>query len=110
MKTKHISEERRVRENLHGRRGHDPLQAVWKESRAFNRAWFRSGESLSLVQRAGYTVLSLAFLGAALYLFADATEGFREGDFTFWLSAIGSVFSLLVGVLGLRNVLRFRRN
>jgi hypothetical protein len=94
----------------HDHQRHDPLQAVWKQSRVFNTAWFRGGASLSLVQRTGYTVLTLSFLGAGLYLLVDATEGFREGDITFWLSAVGAVFFLLVGVLGLRNVLRFTRS
>jgi hypothetical protein len=109
MKTKHITEERKTRRSLHERQGYDPLQAVWKQSRAFNTSWFKDGKSLSLTQRMGYTVISLAFVGAALYLFADSAKGFRDGDSTFWLSGIGSIFFLSLGTLGLRNVLRFRR-
>jgi hypothetical protein len=108
METNQISEKRKIRKNFQGHQGHDPLRAVWRQSRVFNTSWFKDGESLSLVQRTGYMMLSLAFVGGALYLFADAAEGFRGGDSTFWLSAIGGMCFAVVGAVGLRNVLRFK--
>jgi hypothetical protein len=94
-------------------RGHDPIQALWTQSGAFHSAWFKNGESLSILQRAGYTVLSLLFFAIALYLSRDALMFAREGDFmgvVFTVIFGGSSLGFLVAsLLGLRNVLRFTR-
>jgi hypothetical protein len=108
-------EEDKGTEHKQADRGHgeDPTQALWIQSGVFHTAWFKNGESLSTLQRAGYTVLSLLFFGIALYLSRDAVMFAREGDF------MGVIFTLIFGgsslgflvpsLLGLKNVLRFRR-
>ena len=59
MKTKHITEDRHVREELlHDDQGYDPLQTAHSQSGTFNQSWLKNGESLTLLQRIGYTVLS----------------------------------------------------
>ena len=73
-------------------------------------AWFRNGESLNSLQRAGYTVFSLLFVGIGLYLSRFALIFAREGDFMTLIFGACSLGFLVFGGLGLRNVLRFRRD
>jgi hypothetical protein len=101
-------------ESLHGQRsGHDPLQAAAGQSDVFNRSWLKNGESMTLIQRVGYTIFSLFFFGAGLYLCGPTMIELRDGDpgslFFAVLFGLASLFFLLFGILGLRNVLRFRR-
>jgi hypothetical protein len=101
-------------ESLHGHRsGHDPLQTAAGQSDVFNRSWLKNGESMNLVQRIGYTIFSLFFFGAGLFLCQSAMIELRSGienSLVFAaLFALASFFFLVFGVLGLRNVLRFRR-
>jgi hypothetical protein len=78
------------------------------ETRAFNAAWFKHGEFLTLTQRIGYMIFSLLFFGGGIYLAVGGIVGFRDGNPIFWLFLIVCPFFLLVGVLGLKNVLRFK--
>ena len=89
-------------------KSYDPLQRAEIESPSFNAAWLKNGESLTLFQRAGFTFFSLVFLGIGLGLTKFSLLEFRESDLTFTLIfGAGSLFFILFGVLGLRNVLRF---
>jgi hypothetical protein len=94
----------------HGYQGYDPLQAVRTQSSAFNVAWLKNGESLSVFQRTGVTIFSLLFVGIGLYLSGFALMFLREGNFMLLLFGVASLFFLSFGVLGLRNALRFKRN
>jgi len=108
-----VSESRKERKQVDRYHGQDPTQALWTQSGVFHTAWFKNGESLSSLQRAGYTVLSLLFFGIALYLSRDAVMFAREGDFMGVIFTVifgGSSLGFLVAsLLGLRNVLRFKR-
>jgi|SRR5271156_4144676 hypothetical protein len=117
MKVENIAEERRTLESLHGHKGNDPLEAQRRESKSLNTAWFKNGESLNLIQRPGFTRLSLFFFASGLYIAVDCIQIWREGISTptaetlFFLTigTIASLFFLAFGVLGLRNVLRFKK-
>lgn len=93
--------------------GHDPLQAAESQSSSFNTLWLKNGESMTLIQRIGYTIFSLLFFGSGLYLCQPTMIELRGEDamsLCFALIfALASLFFLVVGVLGLRNVLRFDR-
>lgn len=91
-------------------RGYDPIRALWTQSGAFHTAWFKNGESLSTFQRAGYTLFSLLFVAIGLYLSRFAVMFAREGDFMVLIFAGCSLGFFVFGLLGLRNVLRFKRN
>jgi hypothetical protein len=79
----------------------------------FNRSWLKNGESMSLIQRIGYTIFSLLFFGAGLFLCQSAMIELRSGDENSQvfaaLFALASLFFLVFGILGLRNVLRFKQ-
>lgn len=100
-------------EDLQGRPGHDPLQAAAGQTDLFNRSWMKNGESMTLLQRVGYTIFSLLFFDIGLSLCQPTMIDLRGGDamsLCFALMfALASLFFLVFGVLGLRNVLRFRR-
>jgi hypothetical protein len=104
--------DRRQHEHQHGiRNGHPayhPAQAHAPHTLGFTEAWLKYGESLNLLQRSGYAVLSLLFVAFGLYLLWAFVITFRAGD---WISVLifGGAMSLFLtwGVKGLRNVLRF---
>jgi hypothetical protein len=79
----------------------------------FNRSWLKNGESMSLIQRIGYTIFSLLFFGAGLFLCQSAMIELRSGDENSQvfaaLFALASLFFLVFGILRLRNVLRFKQ-
>jgi hypothetical protein len=92
------------------RRGYDPLRTARVDSGGFNRSWLKNGESMPPVQRIGYAIVSLAFIGAGLFLLNAGREVMRSGDAMYFLWFLGSLSFLSLGVLGLRNVLRFRKS
>ena len=88
--------------------GYDPLQRADLETRSFNTAWLKNGEQLTILQRTGFAMFSLVFLGMGLYLLRFSLLFIRAGDIVFSLIFSGATaLCLLFGVLGLRNVLRF---
>jgi hypothetical protein len=105
-----VSESQKERKQADKYRGYDPIRTFWTQSGSFHTAWFKNGESLSILQRAGYTVFSLLFISIGLYLSRFAVMFAREGDFMTLIFGGCSVGFLVFGVLGLRNVLRFRRH
>jgi hypothetical protein len=50
------------------RSGNDPLQAAKRQTPGFNRLWLKAGASMTLTQRIGYTIFSLAYFACGLYL------------------------------------------
>lgn len=91
-------------------RGNDPLQASWSQSRTVNTAWLKNGESLSILQRIGFTLFSLLFVAIGLYLIRWSVVFLTGGDFMLLIFVPASFGFLFFGVLGLRNVLRFRKD
>jgi hypothetical protein len=87
---------------------YDHMQAVREEAPSFNRSWLKNGESMPLIQRAGFTVFSLVFFLYGPWLLVGAVQMFQEGDVVFVLYGLASTVLLFVGFLGLRNVLRFK--
>ena len=108
MKIEKIAEEPGTLEDLHGRKGYDPLEAALRESSTLNFAWFKNG-ALNLIQRAGFTILSLLFLAGGVLIAGDFIESWREIDFGSLAFAGAGIFCFAVGVLGIRNVLRFEK-
>ena len=92
------------------RRGddHDPLELVKRDAPAFNRAWLKQGESMPLVQRIGFTAISLFSCLVGLYMLRDSVLRFLSEDASFIFSALFSAACLFFGWLGLANVLRFK--
>lgn len=97
---------------MHNRNRHrnsDPLKLAREDAPAFNRAWLKSGESMRLIQRIGFTLISLLSFLAGLYMLQDAVLRFRSGDVVFVFSGLFSAALLFFGYLGLKNVLRFKK-
>ena len=109
MRTDRTEKQSKIEEFVPVRKGYDPLQDVRVDSGSFNRSWLKNGESLPPVQRIGYTVVSLAFIGAGLFLANAGWEIMQSGDSTFPLWLLGSLLFLSIGVFGLGNVLRFKK-
>ena len=53
-----MSHHQRERREIETNRGNDPIQAVRAQSSSFNTAWLRNGESLSILQRTGFAIIS----------------------------------------------------
>lgn len=82
---------------------YDPLQASSEQASAFNRAWFKHGESLTPVQRVGFAICSLMFILIGFFLGLGCWEDFQSKDVTAVLWAVGTLFFLGIGFRGLRN-------
>jgi hypothetical protein len=104
-----VSHHQRERRQIETNRGNDPIQAVRTQSSSFNTAWLRNGESLSILQRTGFAIISLLFTAVGLYLVRFAVMFARQRDFMTLIFGGCSVGFLIFGVLGLKNVLRFKR-
>ena len=87
---------------------HHPITKSRYEPDRFNVAWLRNGERLTLLERIGFTVLSLFILCPGVEFGASALNAIREGHV---LGACGWGIATLIFVvpstLGLRSVLRF---
>lgn len=88
---------------------HDPLQAARNESVALNTGWLKNGESMAPIQRVGYIIISLFFILSGTYTGAAFWEDFKSGDASSVLWGFATLFFIGLGVLGLRNSLRFSR-
>jgi hypothetical protein len=89
-------------------RGLDPLESIRREAPSFNQMWLKDGESLLMIQRVGFTIFSLAFFACGIFLVNGAILSFREGSAVCIFMAVPSPFLLIFGLLGLRNILRFK--
>jgi hypothetical protein len=109
MKNKYDSTEPENERSIHGRQVYDPLTTASNQSDAFNRAWLKNGESLLPIQRFGYVIFSLAFVGIGLFFGVVCWGNFRSSDPMSVLWGVGTLFFLFLGGLGLRNAMKFRR-
>jgi hypothetical protein len=110
MRPDDINNQQEAQREPQSRPGYDPIEAAWSNMSAISASWLKNGASLSLIQRVGYALMSLMFVGAGVYLFVDSFESFQVRGAGFVFSAPGSLFFLGVGLMGLRNVLRFKRD
>jgi hypothetical protein len=110
MSPNDINEQQEAQRKDQPYREYDPIQAAWANSSAVSASWLKNGASLTLIQRVGYALMSLMYLGAGIYLCVDSFESFQVRGAGFVFAAPGSLFFLGVGLLGLRNVLRFKRD
>ncbi|MGC2621202.1 MAG: hypothetical protein WA414_19310 [Acidobacteriaceae bacterium] len=95
----------------HAYHGHDPVQAAERQTNTINRAWLKDGESLTLLQRSGFAILSLLSVACGIYVFKACVLEWMGGDWIFVLIfGAATLFFFYVGIGGLRNVLRFPTN
>ena len=104
-----MTNHQRERQRIDKYGGNDPIQAARTQSGSFNAAWLRNGESLSILQRTGFGIFSLLFTAIGLYLVRFAVMFARQRDFMTLIFGGCSAGFLVFGVLGLKNVLRFKR-
>jgi hypothetical protein len=104
-----MSHDQRKGQQVDTNRGNDPIKAVWSQSSSFNAAWLKNGESLSILQRTGFAIFSLLFTAVGLYLVRFAVMFAKQRDFMTLIFGGCSASFLVFGVLGLKNVLRFKR-
>lgn len=105
-----MNDNKKDRKQAATRRSYDPIQGLWSQSRTFHTAWLKNGESLGTFQRTGYAVFSLLFVAMGLYLSRFAVMFLRQADFMAVIFGPVSLGFLVFGVLGLVNVLRFKRD
>jgi len=93
---------------------HDPIAKSWREADNFNAAWLRNGERLTWIQRTGFSVVSLITFGSGILLLTFALNSLINGTLQSLFDLVETILGVLVslsitvlGVLGLRNVLRF---
>jgi len=96
-------------EELHGYAGYDVLEAARRQSPKVDFLWLKNGEAQNLLQKIGFAILSLFWFGGGLFLSSWCAGEWRDGD-VFWFLVSGCIaaFFLIFGVMGLRNVLRFK--
>lgn len=93
---------------------YDPIRKSHREANSLNVAWFKHGEKLTWMQRIGFSVMSLVVFASGLLLETLALNSLLKGDLLSLstLAIVGGLimglFALVLGILGLRNVLRFK--
>jgi hypothetical protein len=92
---------------------YDPIRKSRREDSIVDRAWLKDGEKLTWTQRIGFAILSLCIFSGGLFFATSAIESLRDGG-SLSLDSVGAVIGvvggicfLTLGILGLRNVLRF---
>jgi hypothetical protein len=101
-------------EGSQANRSYDPLRSSWKESSEFNRAWLNSKESLRTVQRVGFVIISMIFLGGGTFWANACWVTFHEGQVAdgkfFWgyFFGVAALAFFFLGCAGLKNA--FKRN
>src|SRR5271156_4546134 len=87
------------------RSGYDPLQAAKRQAPDFNRLWLKAGGAMTLRQRIGYTIFSLAFFACGLFLLNPVMINLRSSGADAKVFAVlfglASLFFLVFGALGL---------
>ena len=92
---------------------HDPLLKSQREAPSFNAAWLKNGEKMSMTQRIGFLIVSLSTVGAGLWVvfvaisFLHRMDVLAPDDIFVAVGILVGLFFLTIGILGLRNVLRF---
>ena len=88
---------------------YDPVTSARANSPWLTRAFFKDGETLKPIQRAGNIVISLMNIAWGVYFAADSLDAFHNGSPRYLLFGTPSFFLLAIGLTGLANALRFRR-
>ena len=87
------------------RRSYDPLQEVSIDSPTLAKSWLTNGQFLTPVQRVGYVLFSIGYIGAGLFTLGASIEDFKEKDVFFSLGfGVATAFFFYFGLRGLRNV------
>jgi hypothetical protein len=91
----------------------DPLRKSWRESRSFNVAWMKHGETMTWTQRIGFAVFSFSLFSFGLLAETPSFNAIYTED-SLSLDSLGAICGviaglifLIPGLLGLRNALRF---
>jgi hypothetical protein len=61
-------------------RDYDPLIRSQREAPTFNNAWLKHGETLTLMQRIGFTIFSLVFFLGGITFLALVLVDIRDGE------------------------------
>jgi len=102
-------------ESSQANKSYDPLRSASKESADFNIAWLKNGETLRPVQRVGFVVISMLFLGGAFFWANACWITFQDGQVAqgkfFWAYFFGvaALVFLVLGCIGIRNALKRKR-
>jgi hypothetical protein len=92
---------------------YDPIRKSWREAGSFNLAWLKNGEKMTWMQRIGFATMSFIVFSSGLLVETLAINSLLNGEFLSLgtVAVVGGIavglFVLVLGVLGLRNVLRF---
>jgi hypothetical protein len=93
--------------------GHDPILKSFREGRSFTSAWLKHGERMTWNQRIGFAIISFLNLSAGVFIGTKALAMMFAGDLfsaNTLMRLVGMIvglFFVVLGVPGLRNVLRF---
>jgi hypothetical protein len=109
MSSKHNPQEHDALKESLPYQGYDPIAASWKQAPAFNDLWIKNGESQTIVQRIGFSILSLFILGGGVGIGFGAFRTFQEEDHGWVVVALVCIVFIYLGIRGLRNALRFPR-
>jgi hypothetical protein len=92
---------------------YDPIHKAIRQSPNVWAVWMKNGEGMTWPQRIGFALISFCSFSSGLLFATLAIGSLRNGDL-FSLESIGAAIGvvagicfLIVGILGLRNVLRF---
>ena len=91
------------------RTGCDSLQGARYQPNRFSRAWLKNGESLSANQRIGYAIMSFVYLLMAVCTGSFSWDSYMSNDPLWLMWALMALFLATFGILGFRNVIRFKR-
>jgi hypothetical protein len=92
---------------------YDPIRKSWREADSYNLTWLKNGEKMTWMQRIGFAIMSLIIFSSGLLVGKLAINSLLNGEFLSLgtIAVAGGIvvglFFLILGVLGLRNVLRF---
>jgi hypothetical protein len=94
-------------ENTEGLRQFDPVKQISTDSPRLAASWLRDGQNLTLLQRVGHGLISLAYIGAGAAATGGAKLNFQEGTiFMALLFSSIAIFFFFFGAKGLQNIFR----
>ena len=86
----------------------DLVTSMTTNSPTLTRAFLKDGETLKPVQRTGVLVISVLVLGWGAYFAADSWEAIHNSSPRSLLSCGPALVLSVMGLLGMRNALRFK--
>ena len=89
-------------------RVYEPTKTDLRGPRKTNDLFLNNGEYLTIFQRIGFLFFWLPSIGIGLYFLREAIKCLRELDLTMLVFGPLAAGFLYVGILGIRNVLRFK--